>query len=113
MIVHSYDNLSLYIFTVGCTSKIPPIRYVVVDPNDQKIVDETIGPSARAKAPRERKIPNTVPFWSKLPYFDVSVVMHVTTNAVAIVFFFHKFFFGCNNKRNKFLNLILKSDTRK
>jgi hypothetical protein len=41
------------------------------------------GPTALANAPSDLKIPKTVPFWSKFPYFDVSVVMHVTTNAVA------------------------------
>ena len=65
---------------VGCTSKSPPIRYVVVEPIDQKAVDEMIGPNALrektlkinlngckssthlARAPRDLKIPKTVPF---------------------------------------------------
>jgi len=36
----------LYNLTVGCNSKSPPIRYVVVAPIDQKAVDEMIGPNA-------------------------------------------------------------------
>lgn len=55
-----------------------------MDPISQNAVDDTIGPRALAKAPRDRKIPNTVPFWSKLPYFAVNVVMQVTQNAVAV-----------------------------
>lgn len=62
----------------------PPIRYVGVDPIDQKAVEDTMGPRARARAPRERKIPSTVPFWSKLPYLAVNVVMHVTQKEVAV-----------------------------
>lgn len=55
-----------------------------MDPIDQNAVDDTIGPRALARAPRERKMPSTVPFWSKLPYLAVSVVMHVTQKAVAV-----------------------------
>lgn len=46
-------------------------------------IEANIGPSALAKAPNERKIPRTIPFWSCLPYSDISVVIQVTTNAVA------------------------------
>lgn len=42
-----------------------------------------VGPNALANAPSDLKMPNTVPFWSWLPYCDINVVMHVTTNAVA------------------------------
>lgn len=44
-----------------------------------------MGPIARASAPNDLKIPKTDPFWSKLPYFEMSVVMQVTTNAVAVI----------------------------
>lgn len=46
-------------------------------------IEANIGPNALAKAPNERKIPKTIPFWSCLPYSDMSVVIQVTTNAVA------------------------------
>lgn len=69
---------------VGYSSAKPPIKYVGVDPMDQKAVDDTIGPSALAKAPRDLKMPSTVPFWSKFPYLAVRVVMHVTQKAVAV-----------------------------
>lgn len=49
---------------VGWIRRMPPMRYVVVAPIDQKAVDDTIGPKALASAPSERKIPSTVPFWS-------------------------------------------------
>lgn len=42
-----------------------------------------IGPMDLAKAPRERKIPRTVPFWSSGPNLEASVVMQETTIAVA------------------------------
>lgn len=46
-------------------------------------IDTKIGPMALARAPIERNIPSTIPFWSCFPYSEMSVVMHVTTNAVA------------------------------
>lgn len=46
-------------------------------------IDAKMGPSALANAPIDRKIPSTMPFWSCFPYSEMSVVMHVTTNAVA------------------------------
>lgn len=58
----SYDNLSLYNFTVGCTSKSPPMIYVTDEPINQKDADATAGPRALANAPNERKMPSTVPF---------------------------------------------------
>ena len=68
---------------VGHRSSNPPPIYVGVAPILQKRVEAQTGPKARANAPRERKIPKMVPFWLKLPYFEVRVVMQVTTNAVA------------------------------
>lgn len=59
---HVYDNFSKYNFIVGYIRAMPPIMYVLVDPIDQNAVDATIGPRARASAPNERKMPNTVPF---------------------------------------------------
>ena len=36
------------------------------------------GPTVRAKAPRDLKIPITVPFWSSPPWFETMVVRHGT-----------------------------------
>jgi len=43
----------------------------------------TMGPTARAKAPSDLKIPITVPFWSCDPSFETRVIIHGTTIAVA------------------------------
>lgn len=48
-------------------------------------MDAKIGPTALAKAPIDRNIPSTVPFWSCFPYSEMSVVIQVTTNAVAAI----------------------------
>ena len=42
-----------------------------------------MGPTARAKAPSDLKIPITVPFWSCDPSFETRVIIHGTTIAVA------------------------------
>lgn len=68
---------------MGYINKIPPTIYVDCAPNTQKLADATIGPIARASAPNDLNIPRMDPFWLKLPYFDMSVVIHVTTKAVA------------------------------
>lgn len=44
----------------------------------------TTGPRARAKAPSERNMPSTEPFWSSFPYLDTRVVRQVTAKAVEI-----------------------------
>lgn len=43
-----------------------------------------MGPTARANAPSDLKIPITVPFWSCDPSFETKVVIHGTTIAVAV-----------------------------
>jgi hypothetical protein len=43
----------------------------------------TMGPTARASAPSDLKIPITVPFWSCEPSFETRVIIHGTTIAVA------------------------------
>ena len=48
------------------------------------LVEDTTGPRALASAPRERKIPRTVPFWSELPYEEMRVVRQGTTVADAM-----------------------------
>ena len=55
-----YDNLNLYNLTVGCNSKSPPIRYVVVEPIDQKAVDEMIGPKALREKTKTFNIKNQI-----------------------------------------------------
>lgn len=57
--------------------------YVGWEPKLQKHADAMMGPRARARAPSDLKIPSTLPFWSKLPYLEMRVVMQVTTKAVA------------------------------
>lgn len=42
-----------------------------------------MGPTARANAPSDLKIPITVPFWSCDPSFETKVIIHGTTIAVA------------------------------
>lgn len=46
-------------------------------------MDATTGPRALARAPNDLKIPRIVPLWCKSPYWEIMVVMQVTTNAVA------------------------------
>jgi len=46
-------------------------------------MEAKIGPAALAKAPRDLKIPMTLPFWWSPPNFDTIVIMHGTTIAVA------------------------------
>lgn len=46
-------------------------------------MDAKMGPIALASAPKDRKMPKMVPFWSGGPYVDTSVVMQDTTIAVA------------------------------
>ena len=43
--------------------------------------EETIGPNALAKAPRDRKVPKIVPFWSGGPLDEARVVKQGTTVA--------------------------------
>lgn len=49
----------------------------------------TIGPRARARAPKDRKIPITVPFCCSVPCRDARVVIEGTTIAVAKTAKFH------------------------
>ena len=83
MILTFYDNFNDRNMKAGKSKKNPPIRYVAFEPITQKAVAATIGPKLRARAPRERKMPRTVPFWSLLPYFAVRVDNKDTTKAVA------------------------------
>lgn len=46
--------------------------------------DEKIGPRERAKAPMERNIPRTVPFWLSELLFDAKVVKEGITVAEGI-----------------------------
>ena len=46
-------------------------------------VEANIGPTALASAPRDLKIPITVPFCSTVPYDEIIVVRHGTTVADA------------------------------
>lgn len=54
-----------------------------MDPIHQNATEPTTGPTARAKAPKDRKMPKTEPFWSSFPYFETKVVRQVTVKAVA------------------------------
>lgn len=48
---------------------------------DFLLKEDIIGPKARANEPRDRKVPRIVPFWSKGPVDDASVVKQGTTAA--------------------------------
>lgn len=63
-----------------------PVKYVILDPTLQNAILATMGPTALARAPKDRKIPITVPFCCSVPCCDASVVIEGTTIAVAEIF---------------------------
>lgn len=76
-------NYVLFNFNTGHSKSTAPKRYVIVDPKLQKAMLAKIGPRALANAPKERKMPITIPFCCSVPYCETKVIMQGTTIAVA------------------------------
>lgn len=68
----------------GHSRNTEPVKYVAVEPTLQNAILAKTGPNALANAPKDRKIPMTVPFSWSLPYSEARVIIHETTMAVAI-----------------------------